>query len=63
MNIEFKIQEFTYKATRYDNKKNVLFANKFDQNNNLIKKVELRFGELPKKVKQQLNPLKSNYSL
>ena len=39
-------------------KRMVLIVNKFDKQDNFIKKVELRMGEIPKSVKKRLNPLK-----
>jgi hypothetical protein len=37
---------------------NELIANKFDNKNNFIKKVEIKMGQIPKSVKKKLNPLK-----
>jgi hypothetical protein len=56
--IKFEDNGFLFKALSFDNKKMVLVMNKFDQQNNFIKKVELRMGEIPKSVKKKLNPLK-----
>lgn len=57
-NIHFEDNGFVFKALSFDEKKMVLIANKFDTQNNFIKKVELRMGEIPKSVKKKLNPLK-----
>jgi len=56
--IHFEENGFIFKALSFDNKKMVLIANKFDKQDNFIKKVELRMGEIPKSVKKRLNPLK-----
>ena len=58
LDITFQINSFIYKAIDFDTKQNVLHANKFDTNNEFIKKVKLRMGEIPKSVKKKLNPLK-----
>jgi len=57
-NIKFEDNGFVFKILSFDSKKMVLSANKFDQQDNFIKKVELRMGEIPKSVKKKLNPLK-----
>jgi len=56
--IHFEENGFIFKALSFDNRKMVLIANKFDKQDNFIKKVELRMGEIPKSVKKRLNPLK-----
>lgn len=56
--IKFEDNGFIFKALSFDAKKMVLIANKFDKQDNFIKKVELRMGEIPKSVKKKLNPLK-----
>jgi len=56
--IRFEENGFIFKVLSFDNKKMVLSANKFDKQDNFIKKVELRMGEIPKSVKKKLNPLK-----
>jgi len=56
--IKFEDNGFVFKALSFDNNKMVLCANKFDKQDNFIKKVELRMGEIPKSVKKRLNPLK-----
>ena len=57
-NIRFEDNGFVFKALSFDEKKMVLSANKFDKQDNFIKKVVLRMGEIPKSVKKRLNPLK-----
>jgi len=57
-NIKFEDNGFIFKALSFDDKKMTLIANKFDKQDNFIKKVELRMGEIPKSVKKRLNPLK-----
>jgi len=54
----FEDNGFIFKAISFDAKKNILIANKFDKQNNFISKVEKRMGQIPKKIKKQLNPLK-----
>lgn len=56
--IRFEDNGFVFKAISFDMKRMVLIANKCDQEDNFIKKVELRMGEIPKSVKKRLNPLK-----
>jgi len=56
--IKFEDNGFVFKALSFDEKRMVLIANKFDKQDNFIKKVELRMGEIPKSVKKKLNPLK-----
>ncbi|MEA3316063.1 MAG: hypothetical protein U9Q30_09425 [Campylobacterota bacterium] len=55
--IEFENNSFIFKGISFDKKRNLLVANKFDKNNNFIKKVELKMGEIPKNIKKKLNPL------
>lgn len=55
--IEFQENGFVFKGVSFDSKKMILTANKFDMNNNYIKQVRLRMGEIPKNVKKKLNPL------
>jgi len=57
-NIKFEDNGFIFKALSFDDKKMTLIANKFDKQDNFIKKVELRMGEIPKSLKKRLNPLK-----
>jgi len=56
--IKFEDNGFVFKVLSFDDKKMVLIANKFDKQDNFIKKVNLRMGEIPKSVKKKLNPLK-----
>lgn len=56
--ITFEDNGFVFKALSFDDKRMVLIVNKFDKQDNFIKKVELRMGEIPKSVKKRLNPLK-----
>ena len=58
MNLTFESNGFIFKTISFDNDKMTLKANKFDKQNNFIKTVELRMGEIPKNVKKKLNPLK-----
>ncbi len=58
LNITFEDNGFTYKAISFDIKKNILYVNKFDNKNVFIKKTELKMGQIPKKIKKLLNPLK-----
>jgi len=57
-NISFQDNGFNFKAVSFDKKRMVLIVNRFDMQNNFIKKAELRMGEIPKNVKKRLNPLK-----
>lgn len=57
-NLHFEDNGFVFKLTHFDEKKMLLTANKFDNQNNFIKKVQLRMGEIPKNIKKKLNPLK-----
>ena len=57
-NLTFENNGFVFKTVSFDNKKMVLTANKFDKQNNFIKVVQLRMGEIPKNIKKQLNPFK-----
>ncbi|MEA3513668.1 MAG: hypothetical protein U9R37_08710 [Campylobacterota bacterium] len=56
-NISFQDNGFLHKAINFDNKKMVLYVNRF-KNDKFIDKIELRMGQIPKSVKKQLNPLK-----
>ena len=58
LNLTFEDNGFVFKAISFDIKKNILYVNKFDKQNNFIKKTELKMGQIPKKIKKQLNPLK-----
>ena len=58
LNLTFEDNGFIFKAISFDIKKNILYVNKFDKQNNFIKKTELKMGQIPKKIKKQLNPLK-----
>jgi hypothetical protein len=57
-NISFEENGFIFKAISFDKKSMVLTVNKFDKQNNFIKKTQLRMGEIPKNIKKKLNPLK-----
>ncbi len=57
-NIVFEHNNFICKVINFDLKKNVLSFNKYDKENNFIKKDELKMGQIPKKIKKLLNPLK-----
>lgn len=56
--ITFEDNGFIFKATSFDNKTMLLHCDQFDKQNNFITKRKLSFAELPKKIKQKLNPLK-----
>ena len=56
--IKFEDNDFVFKVLSFNTTKMVLVTNKFDKQDNFIKKVELRMGEIPKSVKKRLNPLK-----
>ncbi len=58
LNLTFEDNGFIFKSISFDIKKNILYVNKFDKQNNFIKKTELKMGQIPKKIKKQLNPLK-----
>jgi hypothetical protein len=58
LNLTFEDNGFIFKAISFDIKKNILYVNKFDKQNSFIKKTELKMGQIPKKIKKQLNPLK-----
>ncbi|MEA3383161.1 MAG: hypothetical protein U9Q20_00605 [Campylobacterota bacterium] len=57
-NPTFQNNGFIFKTISFDEKKMILTANKFDNQNNFIKVVQLRMGEIPKNIKKKLNPLK-----
>ena len=57
-NLTFEDNGFVFKALSFDDKKMVLTANKFDKQNNFIKVVQLRMGEIPKNIKKKINPLR-----
>ena len=57
-NIKFEENGFIYKAISFDKKNNALEVNQFDKQDNFIKKTTLKMGQIPKKVKKKLNPLK-----
>jgi len=57
-NIKFEENEFIYKILSFDKKNNSLEVNQFDKQNNFIKKTTLKMAQIPKKVKQKINPLK-----
>ena len=58
LNLTFEDNGFILKAISFDIKKNILYVNKFDKQNNFIQKTEFKMGQIPKKIKKQLNPLK-----
>ena len=58
LNLTFENNGFIYKAISFNIKKNILYVNKFDKQKNFIQKTELKMGQIPKKIKKQLNPLK-----
>lgn len=55
--IKFEYNNKYYESTRYDKKNNLLYVNQIDKNNKIILKEKLKTGQLPKKIKQKLNPL------
>jgi len=57
-NISFEYNGFILKAISFNKKTNTLIVNKFDKNNNFIKKDEIKMGQIPKSVKKKLNTLK-----
>lgn len=57
-NIKFEENGFIYKAISFDKKNNSLEVNQFDKQNNFVKKTTLKMAQIPKKIKQKLNPLK-----
>ncbi len=56
--ITFEDNGFIFKAISFDKKNNSLEVNQFDKDNNFIKKTTIKMAQIPKKVKQKLNPLK-----
>ncbi|MEA3497984.1 MAG: malate dehydrogenase [Campylobacterota bacterium] len=58
LNITFEDNGFVFKSISFDITKNILYVNQFDKKDNFIKKSQLKMGQLPKKIKQKLNPLK-----
>jgi len=58
MDIVYEDNGFIFKAVSYDKKTNTLLCNQFNKNKEFIQTRKLTFGELPKSVKKQLNPLK-----
>ena len=56
--IVFEENGFIYKAITFDKKNNALDVNQFDKKDNFIKKTTLKMAQIPKKIKQKLNPLK-----
>ena len=59
LDITFEDNGFIFKAISFNIKTNTLQVDKFDKSNNFIKKTEIKMAQIPKKVKQKLNPLKS----
>ena len=59
LDIKFQDENFIYQAISYEKKKNILFVNQFGLDNKFIKKTELKMGQIPKRIKKQLNPLSS----
>lgn len=59
LNLTFEDNGFIFKTISFDISKNILYVNQFDKQNNFIKKTELKMGQIPKKIKKQLNPLKN----
>ena len=57
-NIVFEEDGFIYKAISFDKKNNSLEVSQFDKQDNFIKQTTLKMAQIPKKVKQKLNPLK-----
>jgi len=57
-NISFEYNGFILKAISFNKKTNTLIVNKFDNNDNFIKKDEIKMGQIPKSVKKKLNTLK-----
>ena len=57
-NIKFEDSGFVFKCISFNKSTNTLIANKFDNKDNFIKKVEIKMGQIPKSVKKKLNPLK-----
>ena len=58
LNLQFQIDKVIYKGISFDIKTNTLSVSQYDLENNFIKNTTLRMGQIPKKVKQKLNPLK-----
>jgi len=56
-NITFEENGFAYKVISFDKKNNSLEVNQFDKQDNFIKKTTLKMAQIPKKIKQKLNPL------
>ena len=56
--IEFELNGCIYIAQKFDNKNNLLHAKKFDKSGKFLEDEKLKIALLPKKVKQQINPLK-----
>lgn len=59
LNITFEDNGFIFKAISFNIKTNTLHVEKYDKQNNFIKKTEIKMAQIPKKIKQKLNPLKS----
>jgi hypothetical protein len=57
-NITFEENSFIYKALSFDKKNNSLEVSQFDKQDNFIKNTTIKMAQIPKKVKQKLNPLK-----
>ena len=58
LNISFETNNLKYKAKSFDINKNILYVDMYDMKDKFIKQTTLKMGQIPKKVKQKLNPLK-----
>ena len=56
--ISFEYNGFILKGVSFNKKTNTLIVNKFDKNDNFLKKDEIKMGQIPKSVKKKLNTLK-----
>ena len=55
-NITFEHNGLTLKIIHFNKSKMLVDVNCFDKNNNYIKKTQIVFAQLPKKIKHKLNP-------
>lgn len=56
--ILFEYNGFKTQSISFDHKKNILYCNKLNEDGKFIEKIQLTMGQIPKKVKQKIKPLK-----
>jgi len=58
VDLTFEVSNHLYKAKSFDINKNILYVDMYDMKKKFIKQTTLKMGQIPKKIKQKLNPLK-----